>query len=100
MHFFTMAQRTQLKNTKIRVVEIAPPAVGTDLHRDREDPDDNKKHKNPTALTVEEFMEELVQGWKQDDDLITAGPGNALVKTWQESIGVKYEPIAEKYQPK
>ncbi len=79
--------------------QIAPPAVGTDLHRDRADPDDNKKHKNSTSLTVEEFMDELVAGWKNDQDLVTAGPGKAVVKAWQEAIGVKYDEAAEKYKP-
>jgi len=75
VHFFTMNLRTQLKDTKIRVVEIVPPSVGTDLHRDRTDPDDNKKHKNKSALTVEEFMEYLTKGWKDNLDTIGAGMG-------------------------
>ena len=100
MHFFSMAQRAQLKDTNVRVIEVAPPAVGTDLHRDREDPDDNKKHKNPTALTVEEFMQELTQGWKEDKDLISAGPGVKLIQTWQDTFGGKFGEVAEKYKPK
>ena len=37
------------------MVEIIPPAVETDLHRERVDPDDNKRAKgNKMALTVEE----------------------------------------------
>lgn len=39
LHFYTMAQRVQLKETNIKVVEIIPPQVHTALHRDREDPD-------------------------------------------------------------
>jgi len=70
-----MNLRTQLKDTKIRVVEIVPPSVGTDLHRDRSDPDDNKKHKNKSALSVEEFMEYLTKGWKDNLDTIGAGMG-------------------------
>lgn len=58
-----MNLRTQLAQAglgeRIRVVEIAPPTVATDLHREREDPDDNKKERNPDALSVEEFVEEV-----------------------------------------
>jgi len=45
------------------------------LHRDRSDPDDNKKHKNKSALSVEEFMEYLTKGWKDNLDTIGAGMG-------------------------
>ena len=78
VHFFTMNLRTQLHkegHSKIKVVEIAPPTVSTDLHREREDPDDNKKEKNEGALSTEEFMDEVTSGWKEGKDLITAGPG-------------------------
>lgn len=50
----------QLRDTKIKVVEITPPTFATALHREREGPDDNKKGKNPNALSVEEFMEGVV----------------------------------------
>lgn len=42
-----MNLRTQISwagdGDRIKVVEIAPPGVESDLHREREDPDDNKK---------------------------------------------------------
>lgn len=81
IHFNTMNLRSQLEQAgdKIKVVEIVPPSVGTDLHREREDPDDNKKHKNASALTVEEFMEELKKGWQEDRDCIGAGMSQKVV---------------------
>jgi short-subunit dehydrogenase involved in D-alanine esterification of teichoic acids len=60
LHFFTMNLRSQLRNaaSKIKVVEIVPPTVETALHRERKDPNDNRKdHGNSTALSVDEFME-------------------------------------------
>lgn len=80
----------------MRIVEIAPPAVGTDLHREREDPDDNKKHKNPQALTVEEFMDEVTKKLENGDDMITAGMGNDIVNQWHETMGAKYDQITKK----
>ncbi|KAI6911582.1 short-chain dehydrogenase [Hortaea werneckii] len=99
LHFWSMNLRTQLAqagNANIRVIEIAPPSVGTDLHRERADPDDNKKHKNPSALSVEEFMEELVQGWKEDRECIGAGMAESVVQRWHKEFGPDYEKVAGK----
>lgn len=63
--------RTQLKDTSIRVVEIVPPTVSTDLHRERSDPNDNKKDKNSAALSVDEFMEYVSKGWKEDRETVS-----------------------------
>ncbi len=66
--------------SKIKVVEIAPLTVETALHRERKDPDDNKKeHGNKGALSVEEFMEQNVEAWKEDEDICTAGMGRRLL---------------------
>ncbi|PWY82027.1 NAD(P)-binding protein [Aspergillus heteromorphus CBS 117.55] len=48
VHLWTMNLRAALARagSNIHVVEIAPPTVGTDLHREAPDPDDNKKDKN------------------------------------------------------
>ncbi|KAH6638703.1 putative short-chain dehydrogenases/reductase [Truncatella angustata] len=96
LHFWSVALRTQLKGSNVRIVEIAPPAVGTDLHREREDPDDNKKHKNPISLTLEEFMDEISKKLENGDEMITAGPGNAIVKQWDETMGAKYKEMTSK----
>ncbi|KAJ6441451.1 short-chain dehydrogenase [Purpureocillium lavendulum] len=94
LHFWSMNLRTQLARDPalrhVRVVEIAPPMVGTDLHREREDPDDNKKHNNGSALTVEEFVDEVARKWEAGEDMITAGPGNAIVGQWYDTMGGKY----------
>lgn len=60
LHFWTMNLRARLSKDEegrnIKVVEIAPPTVATNLHRGRSNPDDNKEN-NLDALAVEEFME-------------------------------------------
>ncbi|KAK0368876.1 short-chain dehydrogenase [Colletotrichum limetticola] len=97
LHFWSMNLRTQLKNggSKVRVVEIAPPTVATDLHRERSDPDDNKKENNPDALTVDEFMEEV--GSKLEDGIETIGPGMAgeVIGRWYGAFGEQYAKAAE-----
>lgn len=93
LHFWSMNLRTQLRQSgsNVRVVEIAPPMVATDLHRERENPDDNKKHVNSNTLTVEEFMEEISKKLENGDEMITAGMGNGLVDKWYDAYGERYE---------
>lgn len=96
VHFFSMNLRTQLAQAKanIKVIEIAPPSVGTDLHREREDPDDNKKDKNASALSVEEFMDDVIKGWEEGKDVIGAGPSLKVVDRWYKEFGPDYEKVA------
>ncbi|KJX99116.1 short-chain dehydrogenase like protein [Zymoseptoria brevis] len=91
--FFTTNLRSQLKQagSKIKVVEIVPPSVETALHRERQDPDDNKRSKgNQSALTIEEFMKDVEQGWREDRDRVSAGPGKELVEKWEGTFGEAY----------
>ena len=46
---------------------------------EREDPDDNKKEKNSSALTTNEFMEYVKKGMAENKDTISAGMGLELV---------------------
>jgi short-subunit dehydrogenase involved in D-alanine esterification of teichoic acids len=103
VHSWTTNQRTVLSKTAthIKVVEIIPPSVGTDLHRERENPDDNKKHKGATSsLTVEEFMEEFIKGCEGNQDEISAGPGVALAQKWADTFGKQYQEVAAKFEHK
>ncbi|OJK02145.1 hypothetical protein ASPACDRAFT_1854141 [Aspergillus aculeatus ATCC 16872] len=101
LHFWSMTLRTQLEKggyEGIRVVEVVPPSVGTDLHRDRSDPDDNKKHKNPSALTVEEFMEFFVQGLEGGQDVIAPGWSQEVVDQWYAQFGGMYDKLAGEHK--
>lgn len=94
VHFFTMNLRSQLlqAGSKIKVVEIVPPTVETALHRERKDPDDNKKvHGNSSALSVQEFMAQLEEGWESDKDTCPAGLGHELVEKWYGAYGEAYK---------
>ena len=94
LHSFSTNIRTQLQQagSKVRVVEIVPPTVETDLHRQRKDPDDNKKSTgNQVALSVDEFIAEVEEGWKKDRDTIPAGPAKAVVEKWFSAYGEDYQ---------
>jgi short-subunit dehydrogenase involved in D-alanine esterification of teichoic acids len=93
VHFFSMNLRSQLRQagSKIKVIEIVPPTVETALHRERNDPNDNKKaHGNSAALSTSEFMEQILEGWKNNDDTCAAGLGHELVEKWYAAYGEAY----------
>lgn len=92
LHSFTLNLRSQLRkaNANVRVVEIAPPLVETDLHRHHDDPDNNKKAKNPRSLSMEEFMASVTKGFEDDQDTISAGPGGKIVERWHATFGEDY----------
>jgi short-subunit dehydrogenase involved in D-alanine esterification of teichoic acids len=91
VHMFSLNLRTQYeKSGKIKVVEIAPPTVSTALHRDRTDPSDNSKEKNQAAMSVDEFIKEVEQGWEQGKDIIAPGPAGAVIDAWYGALGEKY----------
>ncbi|KAI0412707.1 short-chain dehydrogenase [Xylaria grammica] len=70
--------RGKLDGTNARVVGIVPPTVVTDLHREREDPDGNKKSSNPSTLSVDEFIAEISKPLEDGDETIGAGMGVSL----------------------
>ncbi|KAI4154962.1 MAG: hypothetical protein LQ340_001310 [Diploschistes diacapsis] len=98
LHFHTLNMRTQLRREapNVTVIEIAPPAVGTDLHREREDPDDNKEGRNG-SLTLEQFMEDVVPQWERGETFITAGMGHQVAAMWYEGMGERYRGADEAY---
>ncbi|KAI6080877.1 NAD(P)-binding protein [Hypoxylon rubiginosum] len=91
LHFWSMNLRSQLRDTNVRVVEIAPPTVATDLHRERENPDDNKKDNNPNALSLEEFMQEVSEKLEKGDETIGAGMSANVVEKWYNAFGDMYK---------
>lgn len=61
LHFWTMAIRPQLKQHRIRVVELLPPVVDTKLAKDADLKDDNLKPMPPEKL-AELFWKEYKNG--------------------------------------
>jgi uncharacterized oxidoreductase len=62
IHSLTLSLRHQLKNTSIKVFEIAPPAVDTELGSDRRE-DKTKSH---GGLPVNDFIGEAMEAIKND----------------------------------
>lgn len=62
MHSFTMSLRHQLKNTSVKVFEIAPPSVDTELGHDRR-ADKTQSH---GGIPVADFLQEAMEAITQD----------------------------------
>ncbi len=62
VHSFTLSLRHQLKDTPIKVFEIAPPSVDTELGHDRR-ADKSQTH---GGIPVEEFLAEAMDGLRND----------------------------------
>lgn len=92
LHYFTTNLRTQVEQAgkNIKIIEIAPPAVETDLHRDRVNPDDNKKSSGSNSLSIEEYIADVKKGWEADQDTIAPGMAQKLVDSWEQGLGKTY----------
>jgi uncharacterized oxidoreductase len=88
MHSYTLSQRYMLKGTSVRVLELAPPWVQTDLLNSND---------NPNAMPLAPFIDETMQllGTDADEILVeiakpvrnNAGPHeHAFVKQFNDRI--------------
>jgi uncharacterized oxidoreductase len=81
MHSLTLSLRFQLKETGIKVFEIAPPSVDTELGHDRRD-DKNQSH---GGIPVSEFIEGAITALKEDE--LEAAIGQAAgLRAQRESL--------------
>jgi uncharacterized oxidoreductase len=64
LHSFTLSLRHQLAGTSVRVIEIAPPAVNTDL---------GGPGLHTFGVPVDEFADAAFEGLRKDDTEITYG---------------------------
>ncbi len=71
LHSVTLSLRYQLKNTAVKVFEIAPPMVDTELGHDRRE-DKTETH---GGIHVDEFIKEAMEAIK--NDLLEAPIGQA-----------------------
>lgn len=62
VHSLTLSLRHQLKNTSVKVFEIAPPAVDTELGHDRRE-DKTQSH---GGIPIAEFITEAMEALKND----------------------------------
>ena len=81
MHSLTLSLRFQLKETGIKVFEVAPPSVDTELGHDRRE-DKNQSH---GGIPVSEFIEGAMTAIKKDE--LEAAIGQAAgLRSQRESL--------------
>ncbi|KAF8753667.1 sepiapterin reductase [Rhizoctonia solani] len=91
---FTLSLREQLRSTNISVIEISPPLVESDLHRDHDNPNNNKKSNSPHALTQEEWIAHVEKGWDEGKEEIGAGFSQSGIDAWRKSFGELHSKMA------
>ncbi len=74
LHSFTESLRVQLKNTKVKVFELAPPATKTELMNNF----DMEDMKGVTMMPVDKMVECAVRGMQNDQFEIRPGQANQL----------------------
>src|SRR5260221_14308678 len=74
LHSFTESLRVQLKNPKVKVFELAPPATQTELLGDF----DFEDMKGVSIMKVEDMVEVAVKGMQTDQFEIRPGQANQL----------------------
>ena len=74
IHSFTLSLRVQLKNSKIKVFELAPPATATELLAGHNSDD----MKGVTIMPVDKMVQTAIQGMQNDLFEIRPGQSNQL----------------------
>src|ERR1700687_1894419 len=74
LHLFTESLRAQLKNTKVKVFDLTPPATQTELLGDF----DVEDMKGASIMTVEDMVKVAVKGMQNDRFEIHPGQDNQL----------------------
>jgi uncharacterized oxidoreductase len=74
LHSFTESLRVQLKNTKVRVFDLAPPAIQTELLGDF----DVEDMKGASTMKVEEMVQVAIKGMQTNRFEIRPGQSNQL----------------------
>lgn len=83
LHSWIMVLRQQLKRAgnNIKVVEVFPPAVQTELHDTRHQPD--LKDGGQIGMPLLQFIEKMYGGLQKGDDQFAVGHGEALLAGWE-----------------
>ena len=74
IHSLTLSLRHQLKDTSVKVIEIAPPSVDTELGHDRR----TDKTQTHGGIPTHQFLTEAIEGLKNDTLEIAVGQAKGL----------------------
>ena len=74
LHSYTMSLRAQLKNTGVKVFELAPPATETELLADFNEED----MKGISSMTVQAMVVDFLRGFSRDKYEICPGQSSQM----------------------
>jgi short-subunit dehydrogenase involved in D-alanine esterification of teichoic acids len=81
LHQFILSLRVQLIDTKIKVIELIPPAVQTELHDAKHQPDIKNGHL--LGMPLDEFTEEAYRGLADGFEQIPVGRSKQSFKAFE-----------------
>lgn len=95
LHHFVLALRTQLRDGPgdVKVVEIYPPAVQTELHDAKHQPD--LKNGHLIGMPLAEFTEETWGALVEGEDQIAVGSARDIYDEFEEKRQAAYENLTE-----
>jgi short-subunit dehydrogenase involved in D-alanine esterification of teichoic acids len=81
LHHFILCLRRQLQGSKIKVIEIFPPAVQTELHDEKHQPD--IKNGRLIGMPLDEFTNEAYEGLVDGLDQIPVGMSKTVFDAFE-----------------
>ncbi|GFF41185.1 uncharacterized oxidoreductase DltE [Aspergillus udagawae] len=96
LHHWILCLREQLKDTNIKVIEIFPPIVQTELHDPKHQPDMAETvHGKPFGIPVKEFTKETMEKLLAGDDQIPVGLSNIAFNSWEQQRQQAFRGVVE-----
>jgi uncharacterized oxidoreductase len=75
IHTYSLVLRQQLKDTSVKVIEIVPPMVDTNLNKEGRD----AAHVKFRGISVSEYIPTIINGLKNDAEIIFYGDGEKIM---------------------
>jgi uncharacterized oxidoreductase len=75
IHTYSLVLRQQLKDTSVRVVEIVPPMVDSDLNKEGR----NDAHLKFRGISLSEYIPTVIKGLENDTDMIFYDDGEKVM---------------------
>jgi uncharacterized oxidoreductase len=75
IHTYSLVLRQQLKDTSVKVIEIVPPMVDTDLNKEGRD----NAHLKFRGISVSEYIPTVIKGLENEADMIFYGDGEKVL---------------------
>jgi uncharacterized oxidoreductase len=75
IHNYSLVLRQQLKDTSVKVIEIVPPMVDTDLNKEGRD----TAHMEYRGISVAEYLPTIIRGLEKDEEIIFHGDNKNIM---------------------